>query len=257
MVVAYEGSAFHGFAPNPGVVTVGGTLGRSLRRILGYEPRLVCAGRTDAGVHAWGQVVSFDAADIDVDRVQKSLNGLCGPAIVVRSLEKAPGSFDARFSAVSRTYRYRVLNRRVPDPFLGDTSWHVVDGLDVDAMNRSGRDLLGEHDFSSFCRRRLVQVEDAEVEASMTREVLSVAWGRLSPRYPGDGEADLLELWITATAFCHQMVRSIAGTLVDVGRGRLAVDSIPSVLEARDRQAAGTVAPPCGLTLWSVAYEPN
>ncbi len=254
MTVAYDGSQFHGFAPNPGVATVGGTLARSLARVLGYEPELTCAGRTDAGVHAWGQVVSFDASPFDPARLLRSLNGLCGPTIVVRALEEAPPDFDARFSARSRTYRYRVLNREVPDPFLAATSWHVVDGLDVGAMNAAALDVVGEHDFASFCRKRKVVVDGAEVDASAAREVLSVAWTRPGARYEGDGEGDLLEMWITARAFCHQMVRSVTGTLVDVGRGRISVDSVPTILAARDRNSAGAVAPAHGLTFWSAAY---
>jgi tRNA pseudouridine38-40 synthase len=254
MVVSYDGAAFHGFAANPGVATVAGTLAQSMRRVLGYEPALTCAGRTDAGVHGWGQVVSFDAAPFDMERVLRSLNGLCAPAVVVRSIDEAPPDFDARFSALARTYRYRVLNRHVPDPFLAATTWHVHDVLNVDEMNAAGAALIGEHDFTSFCRRRVMVVSGESVAASRRREVLSLEWQHVAPRFEGDGDGDLVELWITATAFCHQMVRSITGTLVDVGRGRIQAEAIAGILEARDRSAAGRVAPPHGLTLWSVAY---
>lgn len=246
MTVAYDGAAFHGFAPNPGVATVVGTLVQTMRRILGYEPMLAMAGRTDSGVHGWGQVVSFDASPMDTARFQRSVNGLCAPAIVVRSIEQAPDDFDARFSARSRTYRYRVLNRAVPDPFLCGLTWHVPEPLDVVAMNTGAAHLLGEHDFASFCRRKKITVGDAEIEASLVRDVVSAQWG--------EAEDDVVELWITATAFCHQMVRSISGTLVDVGLGRIEPGSIPAILAARDRNAAGRVAPPHGLTLWSVDY---
>ena len=246
MTVAYDGAAYHGFAPNPGVATVVGTLVQSMRRILGYEPQLAMAGRTDAGVHGWGQVVSFDASPMDVERFQHSINGLCAPAIVVREIEQAPDDFDARFSARSRTYRYRVLNRSVPDPFLHGLTWHVHEPLDLDAMNAAATHLSGEHDFASFCRRKRITVGDDEIEASLVREVLAAEWCT--------ADDDVVELWITATAFCHQMVRSITGTLVDVGLGRIDADSLPAILAARDRNAAGRVAPPHGLTLWSVDY---
>ena len=254
MLVAYDGAAFHGFAPNDGVPTVGGILAAALSRIVGSDVELTCAGRTDTGVHGWGQVVSFNAPPLDPRRIQRSLNGMCAPGIVVRSIAQAADDFDARFSAQSRTYRYRVLNREVPDPHLHTATWHVWDELDLDAMNQAGQDLVGEHDFASFCRKRMVTVDGQEIEATLAREVLSVQWGRSLPQFDGDPGADIIELWVSATAFCHQMVRAITGTLVDVGRGRIAVDAIPSIIEARDRSAAGGLAPPQGLTLWSVAY---
>lgn len=246
-LVAYDGAAFHGFAANPGVATVGGTLATSLQRILGYQPALTCAGRTDRGVHAWGQVVSFDAADtVDCQKLQRSLNAMCAPAIVIRELDAAAPDFDARFSANQRTYRYRVLNRPWPDPFLHATTWHVPHNLDIDAMNAAGHHLVGEHDFSSFCRKRTVTVAGEAVEASLTRKVVSLEWRA--------GEDDIIELWVSATAFCHQMVRAITGTLVEVGSGKRSVASLPDTLAARDRHHAGALAPPDGLTLWSVDY---
>lgn len=246
ITLAYDGAAFHGFAPNPGVATVVGTLVQAMGRILGHEPALAMAGRTDAGVHGWGQVVSFDAPPMDTVRFQRSINGLCGPAIVVRSIEQTPDDFDARFSARSRTYRYRVLNRAVPDPFLRAVTWHVHEPLDLVAMNAGASHLLGEHDFASFCRKKKVTVGEDEIEASLVRDVVSAQWR--------EADDDVVELWITATAFCHQMVRSITGTLVDVGLGRIEASAVPAILAARDRNAAGRVAPPHGLTLWSVDY---
>lgn len=246
-LVAYDGAAFHGFAANPGVATIGGTLATSMQRVLGYEPVLSCAGRTDRGVHAWGQVVSFDAADtVDCGTLQRSLNALCAPAIVIRELDAAPPDFDARFSARARTYRYRILNRTWPDPFLHATTWHVPHDLDVDAMDTAGQHLVGEHDFSSFCRKRLVRVGGEVIEASLVREVLSLEWRA--------ADDDVVELWISATAFCHQMVRAITGTLVEVGSGKRSPASLPATLAAGDRHSAGALAPPGGLTLWSVDY---
>ncbi len=154
LLVAYDGTDFHGFAENAGVATVGSTLRAAVERVLGAGVELTVAGRTDAGVHAWGQVVTFDApADgLDLERLQRSVNGLCKPAIVVRAAEVAPDDFDARFSARWRRYRYSVLNRSVADPFLARTSWLVGDRLDLAVMRLACDPLRGEHDFSSFCR---------------------------------------------------------------------------------------------------------
>ena len=246
-LVAYDGAPYHGFAANPGVVTVAGTLCDALARVLGCPIELASAGRTDRGVHAWGQVISFDGpTDIDPLTLRRSLNRLCAPSIVVRDVSGAEDHFHARFSACSRTYRYQVLNREVPDPFLRHTTWHLRHELDLEAMNTAGTHLLGEHDFSSFCRKKLVRVGGEEVEASLVRDVLSLEW--VSQPH------DLIVCSITASAFCHQMVRAITGTLVDVGRGRIGPETLPDILAARDRRAAGALAPARGLTLWSVQY---
>jgi tRNA pseudouridine38-40 synthase len=240
MRVAYEGSGFAGFAPNPGVVTVGGTLAATLERVLRHPVTLTCAGRTDAGVHGWGQVVSFDTTlgAVDLVGLRRSLNGLCGPAVVVRDVELAPDDFDARFSAMSRTYRYTVLNRAVPDPFLASTTWHVPASLDIAGMRLACDPLIGEHDFSSFCRK--------VADKSLVRTVVDAQWDVL-----GD---DLLRFEITANAFCQQMVRAIVGTLVEVGQGRKHAGQVAAILRARDRAFAGGLAPPHGLTLWRVVY---
>jgi tRNA pseudouridine38-40 synthase len=247
LTVAYDGSGFHGFAAQPNVVTVGGTLSAALERVLNVDRvELTCAGRTDAGVHAWGQVVTFDApvAPERLDEVQQAVNRMCGPKVVVRSIETADTGFDARFSARARTYRYTVLNRPVPDPFLAATSWHVPVPLDVRAMTMACDPFIGEHDFSSFCRRPKLGPEAEPV--SLGRRVLSAEW-----EDAGDG---VLHFWITASAFCHQMVRSITGTLVEVGRGRRRAGDITGIIAACDRQRAGDLAPAHGLCLWQVDY---
>jgi len=247
LVVAYDGGGFHGFAPNRDVPTVGGALGAALERVLGAPVVLTAAGRTDTGVHAWGQVVTFDApaaATADLEALQRSVNGLCKPSIVVRSAETAPPDFDARFSATWRCYRYSVLNREVPDPFLAATTWHVAAPLDLATLRLASDPLIGEHDFASFCRRPKV---DAEVDPpTLVRRVTSVRWDDL-----GDG---ILRFEIVANAFCHQMVRSIVGSLVEVGAGKRSAGSILATLRARDRSKAGQLAPPHGLCLWSVGY---
>src|SRR4051812_19093284 len=241
MTVAYDGTGFRGFFANEGVKTVGGTLATAIRRVLGYPIDLTCAGRTDKGVHAWGQVVSFDAEEFGLDLValQRSVNRMLGPAIVVRAADKAHSTFDARRSAVARRYQYTVLNRPVPDPFLARTSWFVTDPLDVRAMSLACDPIIGEHDFSSFCRL-------PEPDASLVRRVHDARWLEL-----GDG---VLRFDIEAGAFCHQMVRSLVGTMVDVGRGRKKAGDVSAILRAQDRAAAGQPAPPHGLCLWQVLY---
>jgi tRNA pseudouridine38-40 synthase len=245
MTVAYDGSGFHGFAPNPGVETVGGTLAAAIERVLRAPVQLTCAGRTDTGVHAWGQVVSFDApADrFDPLVLQRSVNRLCGPRIVAREVARAPDDFDARRSAVSRTYRYTVLNRPVPDPFLAHVSWHVDEPLDLDLLRLGSDPFVGEHDFSAFCRRP--RHRDGS-PASLVRRVLRAGWDDL-----GDG---VLRFEIQANAFCHQMIRSIVGTLVDVGAGRRRPGEVLGILASRDRARASQLAPPQGLCLWAVEY---
>ena len=247
MTVAYDGRGFHGFVPNEGVKTVGGALLRSIERVLGHPIQWNVAGRTDTGVHAWGQVVSFDAkADgLDLPALQRSVNKLCGPAVVVRDMAIAPPDFDARRSALFRSYRYTVLNREVPDPFLAATSWHVETPLDLAAMRLGADPLIGEHDFSSFCRRPKVPAGAAP--PSMVRRVMRAEWHDL-----GDG---VLRFDITASSFCQQMVRSVVGTLVEVGVGaKRKAGDVTGILRAADRSAAGEIAPPHGLCLWEVGY---
>jgi tRNA pseudouridine38-40 synthase len=245
MTVAYDGSEFHGFAAQAtDVPTVAGTLIRALERRLGHPVALVGAGRTDAGVHAWGQVVSFDAAldGFDPQRLQDSLNRALAPTVVVRSVEVAPPGFDARRWARSRRYRYTVLNRRVPDPFLAATTWHVSEPLDLGALRLACDPLIGEHDFTSFCRRPRKTAR----EVSMTRRVVDARWVRV--------DDELLQFEIEASSFCHQMVRALVGFHVAVGTGRRRAGEMASVLRACDRSAAPHLAPPHGLCLWEVRY---
>lgn len=244
LVVAYDGSDFHGFAENPGVATVGGTLRTSLERVLRDDVELTCAGRTDRGVHARGQVAHFDTerTDVDLTDLRDRVNKMCGGPIVVQRIDPVPADFDARFSARSRTYRYSILNDAVPDPFLASTTWHVTTPLELRVLTLACDPLIGEHDFSSFCR---MPKTTADEPVSLVRRVLDARWRR--------DEACLL-FEITASSFCHQMVRSIVGTLVEIGAGKRTPGDLMGIIAARDRHAAGQMAPPHGLTLWSVAY---
>jgi tRNA pseudouridine38-40 synthase len=245
MLVAYDGSGFHGFAAQPGQRTVAGVLGEAIERIVRQPVELTCAGRTDRGVHAWGQVVSLDLpAATDLAALHRSLVKLCGPAVVVREVGQAAPDFHARFSATGRTYRYTVLNRPVPDPFLARTTWHVPVPLDLELLTLACDPFLGEHDFSAFCRRPKTGPGDEPV--SLVRRVRRADWADL-----GEG---LLRFEIEANAFCHQMVRSIVGTVVAAGHGHLRAGDLLGILRAGDRAAAAPIAPPEGLCLWHVSY---
>ena len=250
LTVAYDGSDFRGFAESDGVRTVLGELRRAVETVVRCPVELSAAGRTDAGVHGWGQVVSGDVpAATDLRRLERSINGLCGPDISVRDAAWAEGAFSARFSATGRTYRYHVWNDPAPNPLLARTTWHVPLPLDLDSMNVAAVSLLGEHDFSSFCRRP--KPGAGFDDPSLVRHVRTAFWTRTDDPWGPSS----LRFEITASSFCHQMVRSIVGTLVDVGLGRRGADSMPETLAARDRNAAGQVAPPTGLVLWSVDYR--
>jgi tRNA pseudouridine38-40 synthase len=200
-----------------------------------------CAGRTDAGVHALGQVVGLaDAPDeADLLRVRDALNGMCGPAIAVWSCRSMPDDWHARFSARSRLYRYSIYEGDVLDPFFVHTALHHKQALDVDAMSEAAGHLLGERDFSSFGR-------PASPDATTVRTLFELRVERRDR---------FVTVRARATSFIQQMVRSLVGTLVQVGEGKRGPDQIPGILEARDRAAAGPVAPPHGLCLVSVEYD--
>ena len=247
LTVAYDGSGFSGFAVNAGVETVGGTLSAALARTLGHPVELTCSGRTDAGVHAWGQVVTFDTPgdQVDLEALQRSANRQCAPRIVVREATAAPAGFDARRSARARCYRYTVLARPVPDPFLAATSWWVDDRLDLAALRLGCDPLIGRHDFAAFCRRP--KTAAGAPPPSLVRRVIDARW-----RDMGEG---ILRFDIEAAAFCHQMVRAVVGTLVEMGTGRKRAGHMASILASGDRSRAGQLAPPHGLCLWKVRFD--
>ncbi len=247
--MGYHGGAFFGLAIQPNQRTVIGEIIKVLMTIcrLPDPPHIIMSGRTDTGVHGWGQVLAIDLPDgLDLDRVTRSMRKMLAPEIVIRDVRIAAPDFDARYDAIWRRYRYTVLNDPVGDPFLADTTWHVTAPLDLDLLRLGCDPLIGTHDFSSFCPA----VE--RPNQTNTRIVMSAAWTRLKhdPR--------LLVFEIVGNAFCRQMVRSITGVLVDVGRGGRTAGEILSILRAKDRSRLPPVAPAHGLCLWEVGYpEPS
>ena len=254
LTISYDGAGFRGFAVQPGQPTVAGALADAIGVVVGHGVELVCAGRTDAGVHARGQVVHVDVReDVDLARLLRSVNTLLKPAVVVRSAEVAPPGFDARRSARARRYRYLILEDQTADPLLAPVSWHVPGPLDLRAMASAADALLGEHDFRAFCRR----VPGSEAGSPIRRHVLDARFAEI-PLRPGEvgPDARLLRFDIEAMSFCHQMVRSVVGTLVEVGRGRRRASDVNWLLQSGDRsRVGGVIAPPQGLCLVGVDYD--
>ncbi|MHB1582688.1 MAG: tRNA pseudouridine(38-40) synthase TruA [Acidimicrobiales bacterium] len=262
LLVAYDGAPFRGFAAQgPQVPTVAGALASALGRLARTTaPAITCAGRTDAGVHARGQVVHVDLpdplpvgrhGDLDGEAVARALNRQLAPAVVVRSAEPAPAGFDARRSAVARRYRYLVWNAAVPDPLLAALAWHVAEPLDLRSMAQAADSVVGEHDFRGFCRRP----PGTDPDEPIVRRVLDAGWQEVAAASPcGDGR--LLRFEIEATSFCHQMVRSLVASLVGVGHGRGNVASVVGRLRSGTRAGSPRPAPAHGLCLEAVRY-PN
>jgi tRNA pseudouridine38-40 synthase len=238
LLVAYDGTDFRGFARQPNGRTVQGLLEQALSQLLRTEIRTIGAGRTDAGVHAAGQVMSFEApSGADPAWIAGRLNRRLAPEISIRSASVVPDSFDARHSARKRVYEYHLYRAASRDPFLDRFAVWAPGPLNVGSMRRAAQALIGEHNFSSFCRRG---------EGSMVRRVRSITIHAPEP--------ERLVVRVVADSFCHQMVRSIVGLLLDVGRGKRRSDDAAKALKAKDRAAAGPVAPAKGLVLLEVGY---
>jgi tRNA pseudouridine38-40 synthase len=245
LTIGYEGSAFHGFARQDGPVSVQGTLEDALFVALRRPVQTVGAGRTDTGVHARAQVVSFESAegDANADALMRSLNALAGPHIVVSDIRSAREGFSARHDALAREYRYLVVPGPVPPLALRGRAWWVKGDLDLEAMRTGANVLIGEHDFKSFC------VAESAQGKRTVRDISVLEIGATEQL----GEA-CIEIRIVGRSFLHSMVRIVVGTLVEVGKGRRAPEWVAEALGACDRAAAGPTAPPEGLTLWSVEY---
>jgi tRNA pseudouridine38-40 synthase len=240
MIVEYDGTRYHGMQRQTSLPTVAGELERVLTTLFGHGVRIVVAGRTDAGVHAEGQVVSCTTESaFDVERLPIAASAMLRSSgiAVVRAVERESG-FSARRNALARTYRYRILNRIAPSPLHAMRAFHVRAPLDVAAMRAGAALLVGEHDFAAFCA-----TPPARGGTLRTLTALTV-----------EREGGFVEAWLTADSFLHQMVRIVVGTLVDVGRGKFPPERVAEILASRRRSAAGFTAPPHGLALVKVHY---
>lgn len=246
--LAYDGAPFSGFARQPGQLTVQGSLEDALALLYRRPVETTCAGRTDAGVHARGQVVSFDLAEGEFEArslatLTRSLNALIDERAAVKDAWEAERGFSARFDAVSREYRYFIYEGADRPVLIADRVWHLKKPLDTEAMAAGASLLVGEHDFKSFCMA-------ASAEGKPTcRNVSEITISREELL----GER-VIAIKVIGNAFLHSMVRTIVGTLVAVGAGRRKPSWVGEVLEARDRCAAGENAPAAGLVFWRVDY---
>jgi tRNA pseudouridine38-40 synthase len=235
----YNGTNYHGWQRQPNTVTVQGTVEACLGTITNHAVRLQAAGRTDAGVHALGQVAHFDTAStLAVTTLQRGLNSLLPADIVVLRVEETTAAFHARFSAVQKTYAYVIRNHVLRSAFQVPFSWYIPYGLDVPAMRQAARVLVGRHDFSAF---RAASCGARHAVRHLTHLAIKRRGARLFFVLRADG-------------FLQYMVRNIVGTLVEVGRGKLPPGCLADILQSRQRQRAGPTAPAHGLFLVRVSY---
>ncbi|KIL36342.1 tRNA pseudouridine synthase A [Cohnella kolymensis] len=265
LIVSYDGTGYQGFQTQPGGNTIQNKLEEAIYLLSGESVRLIGSGRTDAGVHARGQVVNFHtSSSIPAERWERALNARLPDDIVVQSAFPAPLEFHSRRWAVRKTYRYSINCNRNPDLFRRHYQFHHHTPLNFEAMRSGLGHLLGEHDFSSFTSpqstkpshiRTIIDaklvVED-NAEAFPEKPVLQ-AWD--TKQYPGR-QRGIVHLYITGNGFLYNMVRIITGTLIQVGEGKRSPDDMGIILAAKDRSKAGPTAVPHGLTLWEVEYEP-
>lgn len=245
VTLSYDGAEFSGWQVQPDAATVQGTLASVIGRITGEKVLPQGSGRTDAGVHALAQVMTFvTESSVPTGNFLKAMNDILPPAIRILDVSEAAPDFHARHSAKAKTYRYRIYRNSICPPFLARYVWHYPYPLLEEAMAQAALLVVGEHDFTSFAA---VDPERGRVDepASNARSIFSSAWERL---------ADELVYTVKGSGFLHHMVRNLVGTFILVGRGTLRVDDIARILAARTRSAAGATAPASGLYLVSVEY---
>ncbi len=240
LVVAYDGTAYHGWQLQPGVPTIEGELNRSLRELLQEEIQVMGASRTDCGVHALCNVAVFDTnTRIPAEKISYALNQKLPEDIRIQSSVQVPDYFHPRHCASKKTYEYRILNCPFPIPTKRLYAHFTYVPLDVEKMAQAAEFLVGEHDFKSFCAA-------AAVVESTVRRIYELSVEK---------EGSEIVIRVQGNGFLYNMVRIIAGTLMEVGRGNLEPEKVREILDAKDRQAAGPTAPACGLTLVKYEFE--
>ena len=240
LIVAYDGTDYCGWQIQPNGITVEEVLNRALSRLTGEEIRVIGASRTDAGVHARGNIAVLDTAStIPAERFAYAVNPLLPEDIVVVKSEEVPQAWHPRYQNSVKTYEYRILNREMPDPLKRKYTWHVSFPLDIDKMREAAEHLKGQHDFRSFC-----SVHTAVKSTVRTIYTLDIV-----------KSGDEIIIRISGNGFLYNMVRIIAGTLAEVGRGFRTPEDVRDLLTAKEREQAGATAPPQGLTLIRIEYR--
>lgn len=240
LIIAYDGTNYHGFQRQRNASSIQQTIEDKLSKLFGHPLKITGAGRTDAGVHACGQVVSFfTTGTIPAERIPLAAKAILPEDIVVLSGEDVEMNFNARFSASSKIYIYRVYQKKLPDPFYRNYAWHIPKQLNVQAINNAAKALIGTHDFSAF--------RAAGGDAiNPVRTIFEAACCR---------KEDIIEFKFWGNGFLYHMVRNLVGTLVDVGLGKIDEEGFEMILSGGDRTKAGVTAPPQGLYLKQVFYD--
>jgi len=240
IVVEYNGSGYHGWQVQQNGHTVQAEIENAIFAITGEKVRVTGAGRTDAGVHAYGQTAHFDTKSaIPADKFQYALNAVLPKEVAVISSEEADPGFHARYSATSKTYRYKIINRRIRSPLAENMAWHIPEPLDFEQMKAAASLFIGTHDFSSFC-------SSGHNISDFTRTITASQW---------NPEDDYLVYTVQGNGFLYKMVRIIVGTMVEIGLGKRLPDTVTELLANGEREKAGITAPPFGLYLVSVDYD--
>ncbi|MDI3533667.1 MAG: tRNA pseudouridine38-40 synthase [Thermosediminibacterales bacterium] len=240
LVLEYDGTNYHGWQRQKNALTIQEVLESALETLTGQHLKVIAAGRTDAGVHARQQTVNFKIEDnkIPVERFHLALNSILPPDIVVKDVSVEDNNFHARYSCKGKTYCYRILNSRTPSALMRNYVYHISKPLDIQSMKEAAKHLVGTHDFSAF-------------RASGSSTKTSV---RTITKLDIIKNGKIIEIWIEGTGFLYNMVRIIAGSLVDVGEGKLPPERIVDILESKNRLLAGKTLPPQGLCLEKVIY---
>ena len=263
LTIAYDGSDFHGWQIQPGRPTIQGALAEIAERLVGARTVVQGAGRTDAGVHALGQVANFRAdTRLDPPELQRAFNALLPDAIRVVRAEETEPRFHARWDALAKTYQYRIFRGRVMSPFDRRYSLHYPFPLDERKMAEAARLLEGEHDFTSFAASAGAEAEERDINPRreifrseiVRRPMPAFRVAEAGSRADADGNEEELVYVVRGKSFLRHMVRKLVGTLIDVGRGRLTIEDIEELFQAHDRSRSGATVPPQGLALVSVEY---